>query len=285
VKAALWITLAAVTVSAQTPQIGRGVNFYSVQKEAALGASMAAEFQGQVTPIDSAAVRDFVNRIGSRLSAQIPGAPFPFTFAVIAGDLSSATHEPVALPGGYIFVPAELILAANDEAELAGMLAHSMVHVAERHATRTATRAEIAGQATIPLLFQGGWTGYGIRQTAGVQIPIGFLQFQRGLETRADQLAVAISSAAGYDPSALVRYIGRMRTNEPGTTSKVFSAMPLPADRVSSMQTAIQALPQQTYTVPDADEFARIQAEVRRLAPAKPVAALYGQRPALKRAN
>lgn len=266
-KAVLVMTLAALAASAQDRQPEKGVNFYSVQKEAALGANLAAEVRSQTTPIDSAVVRDFVTKIGLRLSTQITNAPFPYTFAVIADDSNNATHEPASLPGGYIFVPAKLMLAANDEAEFAGMLAHSMSHAYKRDATREATRAEIAKEATIPLISMGGWTGYGINQASSVLIPVGFLKFQRQFETDADAFAVTTAVKAGYDPAALVRYIGRVPASEPGTTGKVFATLPTPEERIASMQTAIQALPRQTYAAPDPDEFARIQAEVRRLMP------------------
>jgi beta-barrel assembly-enhancing protease len=290
-RVALMLILAALTAGAQDRPAGQGVNLYSLEKEAALGASLAAEIQGRSTPIKSVAVRDFVNRIGSRLSARLPAAPFPYTFAVIAGDLSNPAHEPIAVPGGYIFVPAELILAAKDEAELAGMLAHAMVHVSERHFTRQATRAEIANQATVPLILAGGWAGYGMRQDTQIAVPLSMLRFQRAFETQADELAVTITSGAGIDPSALVRYIDRVQASEPGTTGRVFALLPLREERVSSIETAIQALPKQTYTASDPDEFGRIQAEVRQMAPLAerlPLRRVVGgtdRRPTLKPGN
>jgi len=262
-RAALLIILAALTGSAQDRQTGQGVNFYSLEKESALGANLAAEILRRETPIDIVAVRDLVNSIGSRLSAQIPAAPFPYTFTVIAADLNNSTHEPLALPGGHIFVSAELILAAQDEAELAGMLAHAMVHISERHYTRLATRTELADQSAIPLVFMGGWAGYAARQAGGVLVPQAMLKFHRDLETQADVLAITITSGAGFDPLALVRYIGRVQAAEPGTVSTVFAVLPPPEERASRMRVAIQALPQQNYTIPNADEFGRIQAEVR----------------------
>ncbi len=276
------IILAALTVSAQDLQSGRSANFYSLEQESALGASLAAEILRQATPLDSVPVRDFLNEIGSRLAAQIPAAPFPYTFTLIASDLNHLTHEPVAVPGGHIFVPAELILTAQDEAELAGMLAHAIVHVSERHYTRQATRAEIANQATIPLIFQGGWTGYGARQANTVLIPVGMLKFQRLAETEADALAILITHGAGFDPLALVRYIVRVQGAEPGTVGRVFGALPPTEERVSLMETAIQALTPRTYTTLDPSEFGRIQAEVRRLAP---IAEKPELRPTLKRQN
>jgi predicted Zn-dependent protease len=261
------LILAALTASAQERQPGRGVNFYSVEREAALGAGLAADILSNATPIDSTLVQDFVNRIGSRLSFQLRGAPFPYTFTVLAGDGNNFTHEPVALPGGHVFIPTALILAAKDEAEFAGMLAHAMIHVSERHATRSATREAIANDATIPLMFTGGWTGYGVKQASSVLVPPGFSKFQRGFETEADVLAIKITWMADFDPSALVRYVGRVGESSPGTTSRVFSPLPTPAERVSRMETEIQMLTPQAYLTPDPAVFESIQAEVRRLIP------------------
>jgi predicted Zn-dependent protease len=281
-RAACLMALAALTVSAQDRQPGGGPNLYSLEKESALGASLAADLLRQATPLDSTAVSDFVTVIGSGLSARIPAAPFPYTFTVITGDLSNVTHEPVAVPGGRIFVPVELILAANDEAELAGMLAHSMVHISERHYTRQATRTQLADIATIPLVFMGGWSGYGAKQTSGGLIPVGMVQFQRTMETEADAQAIQITSAAGFDPSALVRYISRVQAAQPGTTGTVFAVLPPAEQRASLMETAIRALPPRTYTAPDPEALGRIQAEIRRVAP---VAAKPQARPSLRRQN
>jgi beta-barrel assembly-enhancing protease len=288
-KTALMI-LAALTIKAQDRPTNQGVNFYSLEREAALGAGLDAEIRRQATPVDSVAARDLSNRIGNLLAAQMPSAPFPYTFTVIAADWNIATHEPIAVPGGYIFIPAQLILAARDEAEFAGMLAHAMAHVSARHYTREATRAEIANQAAIPLVPVDGRPRYGTTQASSVAISLGILSLHRGFETEADLMAVATSAAAGLDPSALVRYIGRAQAAQPGTSGKVFAMLPPPEDRVSRMETAIQALSPRAYVVPDAEEFARVQAEVR------PLVALAEKpqldrdpnptlRPALKRPN
>ena len=266
-RAALLIVLGALAAIAQDRQPGQVVNFYSQEKESAVGATLAAEITRQATPIDSPVVRDVLNAIGNRLSAQIPGAPFPYTFTVIAGDSGNPMHEPVAVPGGHVFVSAALILAAKDEAELAGMLAHAMVHISERHATRLATRAELGDQAAIPIVFMGGWPGYGLRQANNVVVPQTMLTFQRAMETQADTLGIAITSKAGFDPSALVRYIGREQASGPRTTATVFATLPSAQVRVSAMQSAIEALPQQAYLALDPDELGRIQAEVRRVMP------------------
>lgn len=280
-RAALWIMLAALAAGAQDRQPGQGVNFYSLEKESALGASLAADITRQATPIDSPAVRDFVNAIGARLASQMSGAPFPYTFTVIAGDSGTPAHEPVAIPGGHVFVSAALILAAKNQAELAGVLAHAMVHISERHYTRLATRAELADQSAIPLVFMAGWAGYGVRQASSTLVPQAMLAFQRVQETQADALAIAILSKAGFDPAALVRYIGRKQVSKPGTVATVFATLPTAEMRVSDMQSAILALPPQSYTMPSQDEFDRIQAELRRVMPVAETPQL--KRPPLKR--
>jgi predicted Zn-dependent protease len=255
--------LLALTLSAQDTPKKTGANFYSVDKESGLGADLSAQIRSRATVIDNAAVNDFVNRIGNRLAAQIPAAPFPYTFTVIAGDVNNSSIEPTAVPGGNIFIPAKLILQAQDEAEFAGMLAHSMIHISQRHYTRQMTRAELAKLQILPVIYQGGWAAYAAQQSSLANVEL--LKFERDSETEADKLGIAVTAAAGFDPSAFVRFIERVQAVPPGTDSKVFATLPTRQERVSSMEAAIQALPQRAYTAPDATGFAAIQAEVRGL--------------------
>jgi predicted Zn-dependent protease len=148
------------------------------------------------------------------------------------------------LPGGYIFVPESLLLAARDEAEFAGMLAHAMAHATERHATRLMTRCEIATVAN--------------SSADGRTVPMSMLMFQREFEREADTLAVQIAAIAGFDPQALVRYIDRTQVDG---RSKVFSSMPLRAERVQKMERSIATLPERTYAA--SDEFLEIQKQLR----------------------
>ena len=250
--------------SAQQRQPGQGVNFYSCDKEAALGAQLANQVRRDTVPLASDPVREYVERVGGLIAAHLPtGCPASFTFAVVTDE--TVTNEPMALPGGYIFVPAGLITAAQSEAEFAGMLAHAMAHVAERHGTRTATRGELVNMASVPLIFVGGWTGYAIRQGAGAAVPLGLLNFQRQFELAADGTAVRTVAAAGYDPGAVVRYIERTQS---GRMPEVWSPLPARDKRITAMEEAIAALPAAAYTA--ADGLAPIQEEVRRLVPQAP---------------
>jgi predicted Zn-dependent protease len=213
------------------------------------------------TPLDSAAVHDFVEQIGRKLAAQLPDAGISYTFTAIADDMNGSTHEPLSLPGGYIFVSASLIQTARNEAECAGMLAHAMAHVAARHGTRQATRAEAVHMGGGPLIFIGGWTGTNVGGN-GQAVPLGFLSFQRAFEAEADALAVRMTWGAGYDPRALVRYIGRVQRDD---RSNAFSPLPSRESRIAYIERAIQELPPKTYS--SSDRFPRIQSEVRRLTP------------------
>jgi beta-barrel assembly-enhancing protease len=168
--------------------------------------------------------------------------------------------EPAALPGGYIFVPAGLILATTSEAELVGTLAHAMSHILARHSTRQATRGDIAQQGTIPLIFMGS-VGYGGTPDAGLVLPVGMLTSQRQYESEADLIAVKIASSAGYDPAGLAQYIRRVQQDPPPAQAGKFSPFPSRDQRVRAIEKAIQALPAQTYAAPG--DFARIQEEVR----------------------
>jgi predicted Zn-dependent protease len=195
--------LVATTLAAQERQPGQGVNFYSREKEAALGAKLAADLRKNTMSLSSPAAHDFVAQLGLRLATQLPAGSPTCTFEIVTDNpLANELNEPIALPGGYIFVSAGLVRTAQDEAEFAGMLAHAMAHVAARHATRMATREQLVSQA-IPLIYMGGWT------YSSTAIPMGFLKLLREFELEADMLAVHVMARAGFDPAALVRYLER----------------------------------------------------------------------------
>jgi beta-barrel assembly-enhancing protease len=218
--------------------VGKGVNFYSLDKEIALGKQLAQEVERQSKIVDDPIVAEYVNRLGQNL-VRNSDAKVPFTIKVI----QSAEVNAFALPGGFFFVNSGLILKADNEAELAGVMAHEIGHVAARHGTKQATRGQLINIGTIPLIFMGGWTGYAIRQGASLAIPMGFLSFSRAFESEADLLGLEYMYKAGYDPTAFVDFFEKIQTLEkkkPGTMSKVFSTHPMTDDRIKAAQINIQ---------------------------------------------
>jgi predicted Zn-dependent protease len=243
--------------------VGQGYNRYSLEKEAALGKQLAAEVRQMTTPIQSPTVQNHVDRLGQRLAAHA-GAMFPFTFSVIAEDPCHMLHEPLALPGGYVFVPAALFLTARDEFEFAGMMAHAIAHVAARHGTRAVTRGQMSGFATVPLVFMGGQAG---SCTDGIAVPAGYIRYQRGFEREADALAVQTMARAGFDPNALVRYIERVQPPLSTNRSAAFSAIPPLNQRIPTMTSAMEGLAVTNYPAPVGGEFPAAQNAVRQLIP------------------
>lgn len=207
-RIAVW-TLAGLSLAAEAPPgpAGKAVNYYSLEKEAALGKQLAADFRQRNTPIDSPIVQNYLDRLGQRIAAELRDAKFPYTFRVIAGDPCRTVHEPAALPGGYVFVPGALFVEARNEAEFAGMLAHAMSHIALRHATGQAPRGQLANHASIPLIFMGGWSGSCSEE---LLLPRASVALRRSQELEADVLAIRTIARAGFDPMALVRYIERV---------------------------------------------------------------------------
>src|SRR5215468_5801943 len=218
--------------------VGKGINFYSLDKEIALGKQLAQEVERQAKIIDDPIVAEYVNRLGQNL-VRNSDAKVPFTIKVIQSEEVNA----FALPGGFFFVNSGLILKADNEAELAGVMAHEIAHVAARHGTRQATKGQLINYGSIPLIFMGGWTGYAIRQGAGLAIPLGFLTFSRGFEKEADYLGLQYLYKSGYDPTAFVDFFEKIQSKEkkkPGTMAKIFATHPMTDDRIKTSQKEIQ---------------------------------------------
>ncbi|MDQ6678502.1 MAG: M48 family metallopeptidase [Acidobacteriota bacterium] len=218
--------------------VGKGINFYSIEKEIALGKQLATEVERQARIVDDPVIAEYVNRVGQNL-VRNSDAKVPFTIKVLDDDVLNA----FALPGGFFFVNTGVISRAENEAQLAGVMAHEIAHVAARHGTRQATKGQLINYGSIPLIFMGGWAGYAIRQSAGLLIPLGFLSFSRGMESEADLLGLEYMYKAGYDPTAFVDFFEKVQSLEkkkPGTIAKVFSTHPMTDDRIKTSQHNIQ---------------------------------------------
>jgi predicted Zn-dependent protease len=243
----------AISVLAGLPLFAQ--NQATVEKQAALGRQLAADFRQHTTAIASPRVQDYVENLGRDLASQMPASPFSFTFSVIAEDPCPALHEPYALPGGYVFVSAALFSAAQDGAEFAGMLAHAMAHVVERRATRQATRGEPIGSAGTAEVFVGC--------ASTVAVPLGFLKVQRNSELQADRLAVQTMAHAGFDPNALARYTERVQPPVPATPAAV-SPLPPRDQRIANILSEIAKLPPPGYAALTTGAFQAAREEVVR---------------------
>jgi predicted Zn-dependent protease len=244
---------------------GRGMgNWYSTETEIRMGKSYAMQLEKSVKFVNDPTVTEYVNRIAQNL-VKNSDAKVPFTIKVIDSDEVNA----MALPGGFMYVNSGLILTADDEAEMAGVIAHEISHVAAHHAVREQTRMNYAQLGTIPLIFIGGWTGYGIYEAAQIGIPLTFLQFSRGFEAQADFLGVQYMYRAGYDPQAFVTIFEKLENLEktkPHLISKAFSSHPQTPDRIEATQKEIATLlpPRAEYVV-TTSEFDDVKARLARI--------------------
>src|SRR5499427_3527067 len=223
------------------------INFISLDKEIAMGRQLAAEIERQVKLIEDPTINEYVNRVGQNL-VRNSDAKVPFTIKVVESDEINA----FALPGGFFYVNSGLILAADDESELAGVMAHEIAHVAARHGTEQASKAELVQFASIPLIFMGGVGGFALRQAAGFLIPMQFLQFSRKDEAEADYLGLQYLYKTGYDPGAAVSFFEKLQAKEsakPGTVSKMFSTHPPTGDRIAMSKKNIELI------LPDKDQY------------------------------
>jgi len=244
---------------------GRGMgNWYSTDTEIKMGKMYSMEIEKSTKFITDPVVVEYVNRIGQNI-VKNSDCKVPFTIKVIDSDEINA----MALPGGFFYVNSGLILNADEEAELAGVMAHETAHVCAHHAVREQTRANYAQLGTIPLIFIGGWTGYGLYEAASIGVPMTFLKFSREFESQADYLGVQYMYRSGYDPQAFISFFEKIQALEkrkPGMVSRAFSDHPQTPDRILHSQEEIaKILPaRDEYTV-TTSEFDDVKARLARI--------------------
>jgi predicted Zn-dependent protease len=251
-----------------TRDIGhRGLgNWYSIDGEISMGKESSMEVEKSAHMINDPVVAEYVNRIGQNI-VKNSDCKGPFTIKVIDSDEINA----MALPGGFFYVNSGLILAADEEAELAGVMAHETAHVCAHHAAREMTRLHYAEIGSIPLIImtEGSWTGYGIYEASQLAIPVSFLEFSREFEAEADWLGLQYMYKAGYDPQAFVQFFEKLdalEKHKPGTLAKVFADHPQTPDRIMHSEEEIATImpPKPDYIV-STSEFDDVKARLARI--------------------
>jgi len=244
--------------------VGKGLDFYSLEHEIALGKQLAQEVDKSAKFIDDPVVNEYVNRVGQNL-VRNSDARVPFTIKVIDSDVVNA----FALPGGFFYVNSGLILHADEESELAGVMAHEIAHVCARHGTKQATKGEIVNLASIPamIFIPYTWAGYAIYQGMNFAIPLTFLKFTRDEEREADYLGTQYMYKAGYDPNSFVAFFEKVEADEkkqPGTIPKVFATHPPTPDRIEAIQKEIATiLPARDEYIVSTSEFDSVKARLQ----------------------
>ncbi|HSE50274.1 MAG TPA: M48 family metallopeptidase [Terriglobales bacterium] len=257
-------------------------NWYSLEREIAMGKQYAQMVESSAKLVQDPVVNEYVNRVGQNL-VRNSDAKVPFTIKVIDSDEVNA----FALPGGFFYVNSGLILAADEEAELAGVMAHEIAHVAARHATRQMTRSQWANFASIPLIFVGGGIGYAARMAASFALPMTFMRFSRGFESEADYLGLEYMYKTGYDPQAYVSFFEKIQAKEkkrPGALAKAFMSHPPTPDRIDNTQKEIaQVLPARDQYLVSTSEFDEVKARLAAVENRRKVVEEKESRPTLRK--
>ncbi len=246
---------------------GRGMgNWFSTDWEIRNGKQYSVEIEKQSHLVTDPVVNEYVNRVGQNI-VKNSDCKVPFTIKVLDADEINA----MALPGGFFYVNSGLILAADEEAELAGVMAHETAHVCAHHAARTMTKSAYAQIASVPLMIftQGTWTGYGIYEAAQLAVPLAFLEFSREYEAEADYLGVQYMYKAGYDPQAFIAFfekVDALEKHKPGALSRAFADHPPTPDRIAHAEEEIATiLPARADYVVTTSEFDDVKARLARI--------------------
>lgn len=239
-----------------------------VDSEVRTGRMLAAQVDKEAKFVDDPIITEYVNRVGQNIVLH-SDAKVPFTIKVIDSDEVNA----FALPGGFFYVNKGLILAADNEAELAGVMAHEIAHVAARHAMENEAKMRAIDYGMLAGILLGGPIVSNVLYNgAGFFEGMAFLKFSRGAEEEADKLGVQYMWAAGYDPGAMATMFEKLEAKnkkKPGTIAKLFADHPAPADRRASAVALAARFPEKEEYVISSSEFQRVKNRLLRLSNAR----------------
>lgn len=237
-----------------------GFNLISIDEEKQLGDKFAGEIEKQYAPVNDPEVQAYVDQLGKKLLAGVREQKFDYTFKVVKDDSVNA----FAVPGGHVYVQTGLLKAAENEDELAGVLAHEVNHVVARHGTRQLTQQY--GYGLLLQLVLGQNPGMLTQLATSLFGKAGSLAYSRSMETQADYLGVETMYKAGYNPQGMVSFFQKldaMHKRNPGPIAKFFSSHPLTADRIQEVKEEIAKLPPKSYSAGDASAFSKVKEKVR----------------------
>lgn len=266
----LLVLVLPLSTAAQRTPLKPGMNFFSPQQDIQLGREAAAEAERQLPVLTEASVHAYLNRLGKRLAAQAPGYDYSYQFKVINAEAINA----FALPGGFIYINRGTIAAAENEAQLASVVAHEISHVALRHGTNQASKALLV-QAPLMIVggvFSGGGAGSLTETLIGLGVQVGFtslfLKYSRTAENQADLMGTQILFDAGYDPQAMARFFETLeRESKGGRTIEFFSSHPSPKNRVKNVEREIAKLGSKPNLRRDSEDFQAIRSYLQGLPP------------------
>lgn len=261
------IFLTATSAFAQVRQFKPGFNLFSKDQDIQLGKEAAQQVEKQMQVIHDPFLESYIKRIGQRLASQPQAGGFPYTFEVVNDPSINA----FALPGGPTFVNTGLIKAADNEAQLAGVLAHEISHVALRHGTNQASKANLL---QLPAALAGavvGGSGSLLGQLAQLGVGLGFnsvlLKFSRGAESQADLNGAQIMASAGYNPIEMARFFEKLEAQGGHSGPQFLSDHPNPGNRMKAIQDEIQQMPQRNYTEGNNGDLQRAKQIVANIPP------------------
>lgn len=240
----------------------------SPSKEVAIGRQLSVEVEKQSKMIDDPIITEYINRVGQNIVLH-SDAKVPFTIKVIDSDEVNA----FALPGGFFYVNKGLILAAENESELAGVMAHEIGHVAARHAIRNQGKMTMLSYGMLAgIILTGGIGGAVLQNTAGIAEALAFTKFSRDSEEEADRLGAQYAYASGYDPHGMATMFEKLaaqNAKKPGFFAKTFATHPQAPDRRDSTLSLISRFPEREEYVVSTSEFQRVKNRLLRLSNAR----------------
>jgi hypothetical protein len=263
------LILGGAAVAADGPRkLKPGFNLFSKEQDIQLGKEAAGEVEKQYTVIGDGQLNAYLQRIGSKLAATQEAGGYPYTFKLVNDKSINA----FALPGGPAFVNTGLLAAAENEAQVAGVIAHEIAHVALRHGTNQVSKAQLlqlpAALAAAAAGQRGGMLGSLAQLGVGLGAGSVLLKFSRNAERDADLLGTRIMAKAGYNPIEMARFFEKLEAQGGSRGPQFLSDHPNPGNRVKSVEAEIRYLPKGKYSLGDAQQFAQMQRAVAGLPPA-----------------